>query len=75
MKLTRRSHRESLRTRRRIVEEEDELETTDDEMSFQDWKVWKKKKKLQRKKGKFNTKIVIESMMTQTPITRKDPQA
>jgi hypothetical protein len=42
-------------------EEEDELETTDDEMSFQEWKAWKKKKKLQRKKGKFNTKIVIES--------------
>jgi hypothetical protein len=42
-------------------EEEDELEITDDEMSFQEWKAWKKKKKLQRKKEKFNTKIVIES--------------
>jgi hypothetical protein len=41
-------------------EEEDELETTDDEISFQEWKAWKKKKKLQRKKGKFNTKIIIE---------------
>jgi hypothetical protein len=42
-------------------EEEDELETTDNEISFQEWKAWKKKKKLQRKKGKFNTKIEIES--------------
>jgi hypothetical protein len=42
-------------------EEKDELETTDDELSFQEWKAWKKKKKLQRKKGKFNTKIIIES--------------
>jgi hypothetical protein len=42
-------------------EEEDELETTDDEISFQEWKVWKKKKKLQRKKGKFNTKIETKS--------------
>jgi hypothetical protein len=37
------------------------LETTDDEMSFQEWKAWKKKKKLQRKKEKFSTKIIIES--------------
>jgi hypothetical protein len=42
-------------------EEEDKLETTDDEMSFQGWKAWKKKQKLQRKKEKFNTKIVIKS--------------
>jgi hypothetical protein len=42
-------------------EEEEELEIIDDEMSFQEWKAWKKKKKLQIKKGKFNTKIVIES--------------
>jgi hypothetical protein len=41
--------------------EKDELQTTDDEMSFQEWKAWKKKKKLQRKKEKFNTKIIIES--------------
>jgi hypothetical protein len=37
------------------------LETNDDEMSFQEWKAWKKKKKLQRKKGRSNTKIIIES--------------
>jgi hypothetical protein len=30
-------------------EEEDELEITDDEMSFQECKPWKKKKKLQKK--------------------------
>jgi hypothetical protein len=34
---------------------------TNDEMSFQEWKAWKKKNKLQRKKGKFSTKIIIES--------------
>jgi hypothetical protein len=37
------------------------LEATDDEMSFQEWKAWKKKNKLQRKKEKFSTKIIIES--------------
>jgi hypothetical protein len=37
------------------------LETTDDEMSFQEWKAWKKKKKLQRKKEKSSTKIIIKS--------------
>jgi hypothetical protein len=41
--------------------EEVELETIDDEMSFQEWKAWKNKNKLERKKGKFNTKIIIES--------------
>jgi hypothetical protein len=42
-------------------EEEEELETTNDEMSFQEWKAWKKKKRLQRKKEKFSTKIRTES--------------
>jgi hypothetical protein len=37
------------------------LETTDDEISFQEWKAWKKKKKLQRKKEKSSTKIIIKS--------------
>jgi hypothetical protein len=37
------------------------LETTDDEMSFQEWKAWKKMKKLQRKKEKSSTKIIIKS--------------
>jgi hypothetical protein len=36
------------------------LETIDDEISFQEWKAWKKKKTLQRKKEKFSTKIIIE---------------
>jgi hypothetical protein len=30
-------------------------------MSFQEWKVWKTKKKLQRKKEKSSTKIIIKS--------------
>jgi hypothetical protein len=30
----------------RLQEEEGDLETTDDEMSFQEWKAWRKKKKL-----------------------------
>jgi hypothetical protein len=51
------------------------LETTDDEMSFQEWKAWKKKKKLQRKKGKFSTKIIIESSDDSDIDYKKDPQA
>jgi hypothetical protein len=37
------------------------LETTDDEMSYLEWKAWWKKQKLRNNKKKFNTKVLIES--------------
>ena len=37
------------------------VETSDDEMSYLEWKEWKKKQKLKSKKKKPSYKIVIES--------------
>jgi len=40
--------------------EESEVETSDDEMSYEKWKSWKKKKKEQKKK-KSSSRIIIDS--------------
>ena len=40
--------------------EESEVETSDDEMSYEKWKAWKKKKKEQKKK-KSSSRIIIDS--------------
>ena len=40
---------------------ESEVETSDDQMSYEEWKAWKKKKKEQRKKKKSSSRIIIDS--------------
>jgi len=41
--------------------EESEVETFDDEMSYEKWKAWRKKKKEQRKKKKSSSRVIIDS--------------
>ena len=41
--------------------EDSDAEISDDEMSYEKWKAWRKKKKEQRKKKKSSSRVVIDS--------------